>query len=39
VHNTEPHQSDALRVIYSANAQLEFSKLTDAERGQLTRPA
>jgi uncharacterized protein (TIGR02466 family) len=31
VHNTDPHQSDELRVIYSANAQLEFSKLTDAE--------
>jgi uncharacterized protein (TIGR02466 family) len=32
VHNTDPHESDELRVIYSANVQLEFSKLTDAER-------
>jgi ribosome-associated protein YbcJ (S4-like RNA binding protein) len=34
VHNTDPHESDELRVIYSANVQLEFSKLTDAERQQ-----
>lgn len=35
VHNTEPHDSDEPRVIYSANAQLEFSKLTDADKAQL----
>jgi uncharacterized protein (TIGR02466 family) len=32
VHNTDPHDSDDLRVIYSANVQLEFSKLTDADK-------
>lgn len=37
VHNTDPHESDDLRVIYSANTQLEFSKLTDAERAQQTK--
>ncbi|MEX0740780.1 MAG: putative 2OG-Fe(II) oxygenase [Pseudohongiella sp.] len=31
-HNTEPHESDDLRIIYSANVQLGFSKLTDAEK-------
>jgi len=31
-HNTEPHESDDYRVIYSANAQLEFSRLTDADK-------
>lgn len=31
-HNTEPHESDDFRVIYSANAQLQFSKLTDADK-------
>lgn len=39
VHNTEPHESDDLRVIYSANVQLQFSKLTDADKegAQATR--
>jgi len=32
VHNTEPHDSDDFRVIYSANAQLEFSRPTDADK-------
>lgn len=32
VHSTEPHDSDNYRVIYSANAQLAFSKLTDADK-------
>lgn len=31
-HNTEPHQSDEYRVIYSANVQLAFSKPTDADK-------
>ena len=31
-HNTEPHESDDLRVIYSANAQLQFARLTDADK-------
>jgi len=31
-HNTEPHESDDFRVIYSANAQLKFSKPTDADK-------
>lgn len=31
-HNTEPHQSDEFRVIYSANVQLEFRKPTDADQ-------
>lgn len=30
-HNTEPHESDEYRVIYSANVQLDFSKPTDAD--------
>lgn len=34
-HNTEPHESDDFRVIYSANAQLQFSKLTDADKKNL----
>ena len=32
VHSTEPHASDDKRVIYSANIQLAFSKLTDADK-------
>lgn len=34
VHNTDPHDSDEPRVIYSANVQLEFSKLTDADKAR-----
>ena len=29
VHNTEPHESDDFRVIYSANLQLKFNRVTD----------
>jgi uncharacterized protein (TIGR02466 family) len=32
VHNTDPHESDDLRVIYSANLQLDFRKITDADK-------
>lgn len=32
VHYTEPHESDELRVIYSANVQLGYRKATDADR-------
>lgn len=35
VHSTEPHDSDEQRVIYSANAQLAFSKLTAADKERL----
>ncbi|MBU2097737.1 MAG: 2OG-Fe(II) oxygenase family protein [Gammaproteobacteria bacterium] len=35
VHSTEPHECDNVRVIYSANAQLEFNKLTDADKARL----
>jgi uncharacterized protein (TIGR02466 family) len=35
VHSTEPHDSDDYRVIYSANVQLDFSKLTDADKLRL----
>lgn len=31
-HNTEPHESDDYRVIYSANVQLDFARLTDADK-------
>ncbi|MGM0633617.1 MAG: putative 2OG-Fe(II) oxygenase [Pseudomonadota bacterium] len=31
-HHTEPHESDDLRVIYSANVQLQYRKATDADR-------
>jgi uncharacterized protein (TIGR02466 family) len=31
-HETEPHQSDDLRVIYSANVQLHYSKPVDADK-------
>lgn len=34
VHNTDPHDSDEPRVIYSANVQLEFSKLTNADKAR-----
>lgn len=34
VHSTEPHESDESRVIYSSNVQLEFSKLTDADKAR-----
>lgn len=37
-HNTDPHESDDLRVIYSANAQLDFSKLTDTDRKEGNPP-
>lgn len=32
VHHTEPHESDEPRVIYSANAQLQYRKPTDADQ-------
>lgn len=32
VHHTEPHQSEDLRVIYSANVQLQYRKSTDADQ-------
>lgn len=32
VHHTEPHDSDELRVIYSANLQLQYRKATDSDR-------
>jgi uncharacterized protein (TIGR02466 family) len=32
VHNTEAHDSDELRVIYSANLQLAFNRLTDTDK-------
>lgn len=35
MHSTEPHESDNYRVIYSANVQLEFSKLTDADKQRM----
>ncbi|HDZ07461.1 putative 2OG-Fe(II) oxygenase [Pseudohongiella sp.] len=38
VHNTEPHDSDDLRVIYSANVQLQFNKLTDDDKARLGQP-
>lgn len=36
-HSTEPHESNENRVIYSANVQLEFRKLTDADRERLNQ--
>jgi len=33
MHHTDPHESDELRIIYSANVQLAFQRLTDADRG------
>lgn len=32
VHHTEPHDSDEMRVIYSANLQLQYRKPTDSDR-------
>jgi len=32
VHHTDPHDSDELRVIYSANVQLQYRKGTDSDR-------
>lgn len=32
VHQTEPHCSDELRVIYSANVQLQYRKSTDSDK-------
>jgi uncharacterized protein (TIGR02466 family) len=31
-HQTEPHESDDLRIIYSANVQLQYRKGTDADK-------
>ncbi|MBT8146115.1 MAG: 2OG-Fe(II) oxygenase family protein [Gammaproteobacteria bacterium] len=31
LHHTEPHESDELRIIYSANVQLQYRKSTDAD--------
>jgi uncharacterized protein (TIGR02466 family) len=38
VHHTEPHDSDEMRVIYSANLQLQYRKATDSDRvGETTQ--
>lgn len=37
IHHTDPHESDAPRVIYSANVQLKYQKTTDAELAESGR--